>query len=93
LNPPSPFLHDLLRPFYWAYDPSSAFGLALLHNGIGSTTFFLHEGEGVCAKGGEHGPLFSYEGIDNHPSVFAFLKKFCPFATAGESDDEEDSQA
>ena len=89
LNAPAAFLYGFLRTFYWADRADTASRLPFLHDGIGASAFFLHESEGICAKRGQHRSLLSYEGINNHPSVFPFLKQFCPLSTAGQGKNEK----
>ena len=93
LNAPSALLHDFLCAWYRADDASPPFCFPLTHDGIGSAAFLLHEGEGICAKGGEHLSLLPCEGIRNNPPIFPFLKQLCPLATTGQSKDKEDGKA
>ena len=85
LNPPPPLLYDFFRAFDRADDVCAAFSFPLANDGVGLTTaFVLYDCEGILAKGGEHGTLFSFKGVDDHPAVLMFLQQFCPIGTAGE---------
>jgi hypothetical protein len=50
LNAPPAFLYDFLRAWDRTDNASSPFCFSFAHDGIGSTAFLFHEGEGVCAK-------------------------------------------